>query len=81
MVGVAKETRPTRAEPRAHAVPPRGVYGVDVEDAGADCWTGRYLCRPNTPQQARARIRAAAFHNGGGHRRGIQRRWTPKSRP
>ncbi len=56
-----KLTRAERRERRAN-VPVFGVYGVDVEDAGALTWTGRYMCWASSPQEARARIREAGFH-------------------
>ncbi len=56
-----KLTRAERRERRAN-VPVAGVYGVDVEDAGALTWTGRYMCWASSPQEARARIREAGFH-------------------
>ncbi|MFE6234222.1 hypothetical protein [Cellulosimicrobium sp. NPDC057862] len=70
-------SRPTRAEIRArHRPDGAGVYGVSVLDAGADSWTGLYLCRAADADHARRRIREAGFH-----KKHIQGRWTPTDPP
>jgi hypothetical protein len=72
-------TRPraTRAEIRARRGPEdAGVYGVSVLDAGADSWTGLYLCHAMDANHARRRIREAGFH-----KRQVQARWTPTEPP
>ena len=68
----------TRAERRARRArtADAGVYGVDVLDAGADSWTGRYLCWAGSPDEARRRITDAGFH-----RRQVLARWTPRQPP
>jgi hypothetical protein len=75
---MAKEKKPTRSELREQraAVPEEGVYGVDVEDAGAASWIGRYVIWAASPDEAAARVRSAGFH-----KKQIERRWTPKKPP
>ena len=52
------------------------MYGVSVLDAGADSWTGLYLCHAIDADHARRRVREAVFH-----KRQIQARWTPAEPP
>jgi hypothetical protein len=66
-----KLTRAERRERRA-GVPVSGVYGVEVWDAGADHWLGRYVIWAESADEAKARTRDAGFH-----RKQIQAMWTP----
>ena len=75
---MARREELTRAERRRRVaeVAAAGVYGVDVTDAGADSWLGRYLCWAQTPDDARRRVREAGLRAGQ-----VQARWTPQHPP
>jgi hypothetical protein len=70
-----KLTRAQRRENRA-SVPTSGVYAVEVWDAGADHWLGRYAFWAESADEAKTRTRDAGFH-----RKQIQGMWTPGHRP
>lgn len=75
---MAKKVKPTRAQAReARAlIPEAGLYGVDVKDAGAAAWIGRYLTFATSADEAKRRIRDAGFH-----RKDIEARWSPARMP
>jgi hypothetical protein len=77
-VPVSKPPKLTRAERRERraSAPGEGVYGVDVTDAGADSWTGRYLVWARTPDEAKEHVRTAGFH-----KKQVERQWTPSNPP
>jgi hypothetical protein len=53
-----------------------GAYGVDIRDAGADSWIGRFVFFAESPVEARAHIRDAGFH-----KRQIEVEWSPRQEP
>lgn len=75
---MSKPKPPTRAERREQRsiVPQEGIYGVDADDAGADSWTGRYLCWASSPAEAKRRVVGAGFH-----KRQVRQHWSPGNLP